>query len=375
MGVFKRKNKDGTEGETWYVDYYDPTGKRVIKAVGPVKKEAVDYLGKIRASIREGRLFDVKKETRITFDEFLDDYIEKIREQKSFQKSNKYFISILREKFGKKLLSEIDYKMLEDFRDERKKGTTQYGTLRAERTVDIEMGIIRRILRKAVRWQKLEKNPFDYGEDLFFNKTNKREGHLKEVEVQRLIDACPRYLKPLVIAAIYTGLRKGDLLNLKWNNVDLEEGAIHLTEAKTGKARDIFLNSDMRTLLQDLPVRSEYVFVGRSGKPIRDIKRAFETAIKRAGIKQDTDRRRKIVFHSLRHSCVSLLTERGANTTMVKNFIGHSSEKMTSGYTHLSDEYARRTAEILNGLCRVNPTGGNTMETQSQSSNISPATA
>jgi hypothetical protein len=55
MGVFKRKNKDGEEGETWYVDYRGPTGKRIIKAkaVGPSKREAQDYPGKIKSSTRE----------------------------------------------------------------------------------------------------------------------------------------------------------------------------------------------------------------------------------------------------------------------------------------------------------------------------------
>src|SRR4030042_899462 len=67
MGVFKRKNKDGEERETWYVDYRDPTGKRIIKAVGPSKREAQDYLSKIKASIREGRFFDIKKENRVIF--------------------------------------------------------------------------------------------------------------------------------------------------------------------------------------------------------------------------------------------------------------------------------------------------------------------
>jgi hypothetical protein len=62
QGVFKRKNKDGIESEKWYVDYRDPNGKRIIKAVGP-KKDAEAYLGKQLAAIREGRFFDVKKET------------------------------------------------------------------------------------------------------------------------------------------------------------------------------------------------------------------------------------------------------------------------------------------------------------------------
>ena len=77
MGVFKRKNKDGEEGETWYIDYRDPTGKRVIRAIGPKKKDAEAYLGGITNAIREKRFFDIKKASVITFNQLLDAWIKK----------------------------------------------------------------------------------------------------------------------------------------------------------------------------------------------------------------------------------------------------------------------------------------------------------
>jgi integrase len=362
MGVFKRKNKDGIEGETWYVDYRDPNGKRIIKAVGP-KKDAEAYLGKVLAAIREGRFFDVKKENKTTFKELLDAYVEKVKDQRFYQTSVSYFIPVLKKRFEEKLLSEIDYKALEDFRDDRKKTPTQHGTERSERTVNIEMSILRRMFRKGVKWGMVEKNPFENADDLFFKENNRRERALTEDEVRRLIDACPKYLKPIVIAALYTGLRKSDIFNLKWRDIDLKKGLIRLEEAKTEKTRNIVLNSDMITLLQSLPVKCQYVFPNKHGKPYKDIKRSFEASLKKAGIEQSDDRRRKIVFHTLRHTCVSLLTERGADTTAVKNYVAHASEEMTKHYTHLSEEYARRTADILNGLCGVIPVHGNNLET------------
>lgn len=368
MGVFKRKNKDRVKGDTWYVDFYDPRGRRVIKAIGPSKREAEAYLGKVRASIRERRFFDIKQESKVTFDELVNQYIPKIQEQKFYQNSLRYMIPILKVYFGKKFLSEIDYKMLEDFRDERKKTPTQHNTERSDRTVNIEMAFLRRIFKKALKWGMLERSPFEQGEDLFYKNTIRRERALTEDEVKRLIESCPTkacngYLKPMVITAIYTGLRKSDIFNLKWPSVDLEKGVIQLVEAKTGKTRNIVLNRDMITLLQSLPVKGEYIFPNKNGKPFRDVKKSFLRALKKAGIKQSEDRRQKIVFHTLRHTCVSLLTERGADTTMVKNYVAHASEEMTKHYTHLSAEYARKTAEILNGLCRVIPISGNNLET------------
>lgn len=153
--------------------------------------------------------------------------------------------------------------------------------------------------------------------------------------------------------AVYTGLRKGNVLSLRWKDVDLQQGVIKVLETKTGKTRNIVLNSDMISLLKGLPVRGEYVFPGMNGKPFKDVKRSFQTALNEAGIEQSEDRRQKIVFHTLRHTCISLLTERGADTTMVKNYVAHASEEMTERYTHLSEEYARRTGDILNGLFEV----------------------
>jgi integrase len=362
MGVFKRKNKDGTEGETWYVDYYDPIGKRVIRAVGPVKKEAEDYLGKMKASIREGRFFDIKKETRITFSELLDQYVLKVQDQRFFKNSLFYLVPILKEYFKGRFLSEIDYKMLENFRDQRKKTPTKYKRERNKRTVDIELAFLRTVLGKAVKWGMLERNPFERGEDLFYKVKSRRQRALTEDEVKRLIEACPGYLKTIVAAGIYTGLRKSDLFTLKWKDVDLEAGLIRIVEAKTGKTRNIVLCRDMMALLHSLPVRGEYLFPNKDGKPFVDVGHGLEAALKKAGIKQG-DGMQRIVFHTLRHTCISLLTERGADTTMVKNYIGHSSEVMTASYTHLSQEYARRTADILNGLCGVNLVHGNNLET------------
>ena len=92
-----------------------------------------------------------------------------------------------------------------------------------------------------------------------------------------------------------------------------------------------------------------------------------------AKIEQSDDRRYKIVFHTLRHTCVSLLTERGADTTAVKNYVAHASEEMTKHYTHLSEEYARRTAQILNGLCGVISVYGNNLETMAKKPSLASA--
>ena len=148
---------------------------------------------------------------------------------------------------------------------------------------------------------------------------------------------------------------------MKWENVDLEKGIIRVVETKTGKPRIIVLNKDMLSLLHDLPVKGEYLFPNKEGKPYSDLNGVFDSTLRKAGIDSGTGSM-KVVFHTLRHSCITLLLDKGADLHMVSSYIGHGSEKQTSDYAHASEEYRRRTADLLNGVCfgnKVETTGQN----------------
>jgi len=105
------------------------------------------------------------------------------------------------------------------------------------------------MFKKAYLWEWIERNPFDRGEGLFYKKCGKRERALTPEEVKKLIDAASPDLKPILLTGILTGLRKSDILSLKWEDIDLDRGRISLIEEKTGKTRIIPLGQDMITLL------------------------------------------------------------------------------------------------------------------------------
>lgn len=347
-GIFMYVGKKGT---VYGIDYY-ANGKKVRKITGPLLGSAREELEKMRRLVKRGDYRAFVQAKKKTFNDLLEEYISKVQDQKFFQNSVKYFVPMLREKFSNKLLSEINYKVLEDFRDERKKTPTQHGTPRSDRTVDIEMSVLRKMFKKAYQWGWIERNPFDRGEDLFYRKTGKRERALTPIEVRQLIDASSEELKPIILIAVLTGLRKNDILHLHWKDIDLDKASITMTEQKTGKTRIIHLSKDMVILFEKLPVRGENVFPSRNGKPPTSVKRSFETAIKKSGI-DPGEGTRKIVFHTLRHSCVSQLIERGADSLMVRNYVNHASTQMTERYAHLSEEYQRRTGQLLDGLYDV----------------------
>jgi len=375
-GVYKR-------GKTWWIDYYEPghgKRKRMRRPVGSSKKRAEEQLAKVKSMKAEDRYFDVlekKKSSGVRFSELLDRYIRDSKDKKYFQGSETYFMPRLRARFGEMTLSRINYMAVEDFRNLRKETKTQYGGERTRRTVNEELAILRHIFNRAIDWEMVDKNPVK--RSIFYKKANStRERVLSPEEIRRLIEACPPYLKPIVAMGIYTGLRKGDILNLEWRNVDLERGLIVLVEAKTEKKRYIVLNPDLSTLLKSLPVKGAYVFPGRNGKPRTDVKKSFYKALNEAGIEQSKDRKTKAVFQTLRHSCITLLHERGADTSAVRGFIGHASEKQTEDYTHLTEQFQRRVGDLLTGLVDVGKiveVGHNLVTKQEIQENSSPASA
>jgi integrase len=366
-GIFQYQGERGT---AYGIDYYDADGKRVKKVTGSLLGDAQEKLANMRNMKRKGTYRAFIEARKKTFNALLDAYIEKVQDQKFFQNSIRYFIPVLRGKFNNWLLSEIGYKELEDFRNERKKVPTQYGRPRGERTLDIEMSVLRKMFKKAFQWNWIEQNPFDRGDDLFSKKTGKRERALTPIEARQLIDASSEKIKPIILVALLTGLRKNDIFCLRWTDIDFDKARITLTEEKTKKTRTIHLSEDMITLFQSLAVKGELVFPGRKGKALTNVDKSFKKAVKGSGLDPGKGSQ-KIVFHTLRHSCISQLIERGADTLMVKNYVNHASTQMTERYAHLSEEYQRRTAELLDGLYDIQRVTGKKMVRNEENQNIS----
>jgi integrase len=158
-----------------------------------------------------------------------------------------------------------------------------------------------------------------------------RTPRLKEGEEQRLLEACDRgrtpLLKSLIIMAIETGMRRGELLDLRWEHVDLKRCVAHLPLTKNGDSRDVPLSRcAVRTLqqLRTAGAKQERVFP-MTGNAVR---LAFEHLRVRAGMSD-------FHFHDLRHEAISRLFDKGLNIAEVSAISGHRELKMLARYTHL----------------------------------------
>lgn len=154
------------------------------------------------------------------------------------------------------------------------------------------------------------------------------------------------YLRPMVLLAMNTGLRRGELFRLNWIQVELERAFLTVSgnTAKSGKTRHIPLSKEAHDVLTKWKGQcnntSQLVFPGKTGKPMSDIKTAWGGVLKRANIKQ-------FRFHDLRHHFASRLVMEGVDPNMVRELLGHGDMRMTLLYAHLAPENKAHAIRVL----------------------------
>ena len=237
-------------GDAWQIDYFDPTGKRVRKSFAK-KKDAEAELAKRVSLIAEKRYLDVKKDYTTTLDEVLKKYEENFQDQAGFKNSKCHFIENFREYFGKDTkLANIKYVDLDSYRSHLKRKPTRQGGLRSPVTVNREIACLHHVFEKAKEWQMIERSPFDQGKSLLTKENNQRLRFLTEDEISVLLQECSDYLRPIVACALNTGMRRGEILSLQWDQI--RNGFIYLSKTKTNESRQIPVNDAMEFLFADI---------------------------------------------------------------------------------------------------------------------------
>ena len=155
------------------------------------------------------------------------------------------------------------------------------------------------------------------------------------------------HLSPVVLLALNTGMRRGELLAVRWRDVDLTRAVltVHGTQSKTGQTRHIPLNSEAATVLATWKAGSttELVFTGHDGEPMEDIKTAWGRLVRAAKLEN-------FRFHDCRHHFASRLVQAGVDLNTVRELLGHSDLKMTLRYAHLAPEHkAAAVAKLVQG--------------------------
>jgi excisionase family DNA binding protein len=337
--VYTRTTRDGIP--RWYLDYRNSAGKRIQRVIS-------------HATSREEALLALQEEVRREFDSeyraqrehkkivfrslaatYLEDYA---KANKKSWRDDKYRIDAnLNPYFGEYELEDITPLLIEKYRTERLKT----GVSRS--TVNREITIAKKMFNLAIDWNLTDCNPAAKVR-LFSEKDTQKERILKREEEERLLAACPGHLRPIVVVALHTGMRRGEILGLKWKQIDLDRGQIRVENTKSGKKRLIPINDVLRREFEALRASegpSGLVFANpRTRCAFTEVKNSFKTACQTAGING-------LRFHDLRHSFATRLIEAGVDIITVKELLGHFSVRVTERYTHPSQEQKRRAVEAL----------------------------
>jgi integrase len=193
----------------------------------------------------------------------------------------------------------------------------------------------------AIDWGYLDRNPAK-GVRLFSEKDNMIEQILSPEEEIKLLENCAPHLRPIVLTALLTGMRRGEILNLRWPQVDFKRRVIRVEKTKSKKIRYIPMNEELFNTLSQINLTvdgNEHVFLYR-GNPIKDVKRAFKDAVDDAKIKG-------LRFHDLRHTFATRLIERGVDLITVKELLGHHSVVVTQRYTHSNSDQKMNAVQRL----------------------------
>jgi integrase len=342
MGVYKR-------GDIYYIDFVDPNGKRIREAVGPLKREAQDLLGKRRLAIREGKYFDKKFVSTATMDELIVKYLDWARTKRSFENYHKVYAEPAKTYFLGRQLTSITELEVEEFRSSRIGTDTMFGRTRSASTINHELAVLKSLFAKAVDWGMADKNPAARVKKLPEPKGRVR--FLTVEEAGRLLQSATPHLHPILICALETGMRRGEILGLKWSDIDLRSGMLYVRETKNGDPRHVPISQRLRGTLTALPRRlgCEYVFsggvsemrqVGKTGKTFGAVRTSFRNALKAARIAE-------FRFHDLRHTAASHMAMAGVPMKTIGEILGHKASAMTERYAHLSPEHKLQAVEML----------------------------
>lgn len=272
----------------------------------------------------------------VTFAQAVARYFEAKARKRSLHRDRIYLRQLQAALGASTPLQEITAAKISAWRDAQLGATSKLGRPFSPAGVNRPLACLRHLLALAVdEWGLLDRAP----RIKLVKEDEGRVVWLEPAQEQALLTACKASRNPelhtIVVLAMETGMRNGEVLGLAWSQIDLSRGLIRLQgrQTKSKRSRDIPLRQAAYDALVALAGREGRVFKTRSSRT------AFEAAVRRAGLEavQDTE----FTFHGLRHHFASWFMMRGGDLLALQKILGHSSVKITEKYAHLSPDHLR----------------------------------
>jgi integrase len=321
--------------KTYWIEFYSD-GRRKRERIGSNRDLAETVLKKRIVERQEGKLLDKVKKSNFRFSDLTKQYREWSKvNNKSYKINKKYYIDKIDDHFSSMLLREITPWHVEKFKSDRLKITGKY-------EVNRELATLKHMLTMAVEWGKIQVNPARTVKKLKESKGRAR--FLMPDEFQKLYEQLPSPLNAVARVAVLSGLRKDNILSLKWSFIDFQNRLLSIPETKNSDPLKIPMNQPLIDLLNSISRHpdSPYVFYKPDGSRYQNIDfDGFKAALKRAGIEEGFH------FHDFRHTAASHLVMSGVDLATVAALLGHKDISMTMRYSHLAPDHKRKAIENL----------------------------
>jgi integrase len=323
-------------------------GQQIRRSTGTADRRLAEkILGKVGTQIVEGRFFETREETIRTFEELMARYLTEHAARQSQPRHYRGYTKSLTAFFGGRTLAEITPKLIVEYKNRR------YAVGLKPASINRELASLKKAFNLAVReWEWCRENPVSRVS--MERENNQRDRWLSVEEETRLLQACAPWLHDLVTFALHTGMRMGEILELRWRGVDFTRRTVMVVRSKNGERRTIPVNETVLhvmkqkakgrhlSLITQADVSGDLVFLSRTGTALESghLRRAFRLALKKARIED-------FHFHDLRHTFATRLVQAGVDLYKVQRLLGHKSPIMTQRYAHHYPESLRDGVEIL----------------------------
>jgi integrase len=338
-GVYARSGRPG-----YWISFVDEHGKRRQLYGGPTVTQARESREEVRTRIRQAREALANGEalpTEETFGAVAHRYVQFQQKRCNAGEISKQEMGRQEGIVGKHLVPFFGSMKIRSIRPSKVNAYIESRTGEvAAGTIIKEVNTLKHLFGVACdQWEIIPSNPARRVR--MPEAPEGRTRHLEPKELQKLLLACPVWLRPIVGLAVSTGMRRGELMRICWKDVDLKGGRILLAITKNGKPRFAYLNHLSRQVIDSLQTE-EHQPTGKLFPAVTpgQFTVAVIRACKAAGIEDFS-------AHDLRHTFASQLRMAGADLHTVGQLLGHKDLRMTARYSHLNPEYLGKAAGKL----------------------------
>ena len=351
--IQERAGKDGTKK---YKAVIRRKNQPTQTATFSSKTAAKAWARKIESEIDQGKHFKTSLAQEKTLADLINRYIETDLQQNKPNTIRDQIgqLKYWAENYGHYKLSQFTTPVILEARDKMvamKKIDSKTGeTIAKYKSASINryMSPLSAALSSGQKWEWIETHPIQ-GKFDKLRENNQRVRYLNEKERTRLLAVlkgrADKRLYQIVLIALNTGMRKSEIRNLKWKDIDFESSRIILKTTKNKESRTYPITPSIAKILDQIartPNKNGYLFPSDTGETPYDFTKPWETALANADIED-------FRFHDLRHTAASYLVMNGASIVHVQKILGHKTLDMVKRYAHLSDDHVSETLISMSG--------------------------